>query len=83
VALEAALARKPLITCSDAGGPLEFVVDRETGRVVEPEPAAVAAAIDELHEDRARAARMGDAAREFYESLDISWDSVVEALLCD
>ena len=34
--------RKPVVTCTDSGGPLEFVVDGENGRVVAPDAAALA-----------------------------------------
>ena len=37
VTLEAFLARKPVITASDSGGTLEFVVDGVNGAIVEPE----------------------------------------------
>ena len=40
VTLEAFLARKPVVTTTDAGGPLEFVEDDVTGLVVEPAPEA-------------------------------------------
>jgi glycosyltransferase involved in cell wall biosynthesis len=80
VTLEAMLSRKPVITCTDSGGPLEFVVDGQTGRVVAPEPAAVAEAIDALWADRARARRMGEAGFERYGTLDIRWEHVVEQL---
>ncbi len=36
IALEAFLSKKPVVTCTDSGGPLEFVVDGENGRVVAP-----------------------------------------------
>ncbi|MDQ7005670.1 MAG: glycosyltransferase family 4 protein, partial [Acidobacteriota bacterium] len=52
ITLEAMNAARPVITCSDSGGPLEFVEDGVTGRVVAPEPAAVAAAIESLWADR-------------------------------
>ena len=81
VTLEAMLAAKPVITCTDSGGPLEFVVDGETGFVAAPEPAAIAAAIDRLHADKARARAMGDAGRSRYHSLDISWNRVLATLL--
>ena len=81
VTLEAMLAHKPVITCKDSGGPLELVVDGETGLVAEPKADAVAAAIDRLWADRARAARMGKAGRARFDELEISWDHVVEALL--
>ena len=38
---EAFLSGKPVITTSDAGGPLDVVHDRRTGLVVEPDAAAV------------------------------------------
>jgi len=81
VTLEAMIAAKPVVTCTDSGGPTEFVVDGETGRVVEPEPRAVAEAIDTLWSDRARAARMGEAGRERHRALGITWPRALEALL--
>jgi glycosyltransferase involved in cell wall biosynthesis len=81
VALEALLASKPLLTCTDAGGPLEFVCPGETGLVAEPTPAALAAAMDELWEDRQRARAMGKAGRALYHSQQINWSTVVQRLL--
>ena len=46
VTLEAFLAHKPVVTTTDAGGPLEFVEDGVTGFVAEPTPEALGAAID-------------------------------------
>jgi len=83
VTLEAMLARKPVITCSDSGGPLEFVRDGETGLVVEPTAGALAGAMDKLWDDRATAARWGEAGRERYDRLDISWERVVATLTRD
>ena len=48
VTLEAFLAGKPVVTTTDAGGPLEFVEDGVTGFVVAPEPRAIADAIARL-----------------------------------
>jgi glycosyltransferase involved in cell wall biosynthesis len=81
VTLEAMLSAKPVVTCADSGGPLEFVEDGETGQVVSPEPGAVAAAIDALLASPARAARMGRAGRARYARLVTGWDNVVERLL--
>ena len=81
ITLEAMLSSKPVITCSDSGGPLEFVVDRQTGLVAEPTPESVAQAMDTLWADRRCAARMGEAGRVRYADLKISWDNVVEKLL--
>ncbi|GAC1441477.1 MAG: glycosyltransferase family 4 protein [Solirubrobacteraceae bacterium] len=81
VTLEAFLARKPVITCDDSGGPLDFVQDGISGLVCPPEPAAIAEAIDRLHGDRGAARRMGAAGHERIEALEISWERVVERLL--
>ena len=80
ITLEAMLAARAVITCSDSGGPLEFVRDGETGFVCEPHPAEIAAAIDRLAADAARARAMGEAGREHYRAQGISWDKAVEAL---
>src|SRR5205085_2391323 len=57
VPYEAFLSEKPVVTTTDAGGPLEIVRDRETGVVVAPEPAELARACTYLatHADEARA----------------------------
>jgi glycosyltransferase involved in cell wall biosynthesis len=81
VTLEAMLSSKPVITCTDSGGPLEFVRDGETGSIAEPTPAALAVAMDRLWENRDRAAQMGKAAREYYAAFDISWSNVISKLL--
>jgi glycosyltransferase involved in cell wall biosynthesis len=81
ITLEAMLAQKPVITCTDSGGPLEFVVDRETGIVAEPTPESLASAMDELWDDRERARHWGDAGRQRYSDLRIDWGNVIENLL--
>jgi glycosyltransferase involved in cell wall biosynthesis len=79
VTLEAFLARKPVITCTDSGGPNEFVVHGENGLVCEPTAEAIADAATALASDRARAASMGDAGYDLART--ISWDGVVEKLV--
>jgi len=81
VTLEAMLASKPVITCLDSGGPLEFVIHGKTGLQCSPDPAELARAMDSLYEDRALATTMGAAARDHYDSLKISWTNVVEKLV--
>jgi glycosyltransferase involved in cell wall biosynthesis len=79
VPYEAFLSEKPVVTTSDAGGPLEVVSDQKTGLVCEPEPTAVAAAVARLasRPDEARAwGRQGKTLAE-----KSSWDTVVERLL--
>jgi glycosyltransferase involved in cell wall biosynthesis len=79
VTLEAFLARKPVITCIDSGGPTEFVQDGVNGWLCEPQPEAVAAAINAAFDDRRRTARMGDAGHDLAGT--ISWDGVIEKLV--
>jgi len=78
VTLEAFLARKPVITCTDSGGPNEFVEDGVNGFVCEPAPAAIAEAIGRLAGDRRRARALGDAGYDV--ASRITWDGVIEKL---
>jgi len=79
IALEAFLSKKPVVTCTDSGGPLEFVVDGENGRVVAPDAAALGAAVADLLADNEKARRFGE--RGFERVSEIRWDSAVKALL--
>lgn len=78
VTLEAFLARKPVVTTSDSGGPLEFVEHDVSGIVCEPEAHALAAALNTLV-DEARARALGEAGRERASS--VTWDGVIESLV--
>lgn len=79
VTLESFLAGKPMITTTDAGGPLEFVRDGINGFVCDPASASLAAAIDRLDTDRALAERLGGAGRALAQT--ITWNGVIEQLL--
>jgi glycosyltransferase involved in cell wall biosynthesis len=81
ITLEAMLSSKPVITCTDSGGPLEFVVDKETGFVVEPVVEQIVEAIERLYSDRQKAYNQGQAGFARYQHLDISWDKVVKKLI--
>ncbi|MDO1585593.1 glycosyltransferase family 4 protein [Rhizobium oryzicola] len=83
VTLEAMLSSKPVVTCRDSGGPLEFVVDGETGYVTDPDPEAIAAALEKLAADPALTERLGRNGRARYEAMNITWEHVVETLLQD
>jgi glycosyltransferase involved in cell wall biosynthesis len=79
VTVESLLSRKPVVTSTDAGGPLEFVEDGVTGAVAAPEAGALADAIDRifaLPESRLR--EMGAEGRARVAHL--SWDTVVDRL---
>jgi glycosyltransferase involved in cell wall biosynthesis len=81
VALEAAAAARPVIACTDSGGTELVVRDGETGIVCEPDPRAIAEAIDRLMADRREAQRLGRNARDLLESLDLRWERVAQELL--
>jgi glycosyltransferase involved in cell wall biosynthesis len=79
VPYEAFLAEKPVVTTTDAGGPLEVVADRRTGLVCEPRAAALAEACSWLrgHVDDAKA--WGRAGKEI--ARRVSWDETIVRLL--
>jgi len=79
VTLEAFLARKPVITTSDAGGPLEFVEHDVNGYVCAPEPGALADTIARLSDQPSAAVRLGDAG--YARARLITWEGVVQRLL--
>ena len=79
VPLEAFLSGKAVLTTSDAGGPLEFVVDGETGFVVPPRPEALGAALRLAWERPDALSRLGENGRRRVSEL--TWDRTVSALL--
>ena len=79
VTLEAFLSKKPVITTHDAGEPAFFVVDGVNGRVTDPDPAAIGAAIADLHGRRDEAARLGEAGYE--QARQITWTATIERLV--
>ncbi|MEH2139778.1 glycosyltransferase family 4 protein [Nostoc sp.] len=81
VTLEAMLASKAVITCTDSGGSLEFIRHEETGLFTEPTSISLAAAMDQLWENRSWAQSLGKAGRDYYDSFNISWSTVVQKLV--
>jgi glycosyltransferase involved in cell wall biosynthesis len=79
VTLESFLAKKPVVTASDSGGPLEFVVHGDNGAVVEPQPAAVADALNRYAANRPLARAHGEAGYE--RARQVTWDGVIERLV--
>lgn len=77
ITLEAFLSRKPVVTCADSGGVLEFVRDGESGFVC-ASPEELGAAIEKLWQDKKACRRMGETGYEIVRP--ITWDAVIEAL---
>jgi glycosyltransferase involved in cell wall biosynthesis len=80
VTMEGVLSRKPVITCSDSGGSLEFVEDGVTGYVVAPAPEKIAEAVNKIWSDGS-AKKMGENGYKKFGNLFQSWDVVIKKLL--
>ena len=79
VPYEAFLSGKPVVTTSDAGGPLEVVIDRETGIVAAPTAAAIAEGVARLLDSPELAKINGECGRKVAET--VTWDSTIARLL--
>ena len=79
VPYEAFLAEKPVVTTTDAGGPLEVVTDRRTGLVCEPRAASLAEACSWLRAHVDDAKTWGRAGKEL--ARRVSWDETIARLL--
>ena len=80
VTIEGFAAHRPVVTTTDAGGPLEFVTDHETGLVAAPEPEQIAHAFDVLYSNRPLAKAMGDAGNALIKERVPGWPEVVARL---
>lgn len=80
ITLEAFLSKKPVITCSDSGGSLEFVDDGVNGHVVDPVPERLAERINALYEEES-GSRMGEKGYKKIIDMNLSWDNVIRKLV--
>jgi glycosyltransferase involved in cell wall biosynthesis len=81
VALEGMLSAKPVVVPNDGGGAAELIENDRDGLIVNPEPRAIADALDRLYEDRGLARQMGEHGREKLLSMKLSWQNVVEKII--
>ena len=79
ITLEAFLARKPVVTTTDAGGPLEFVDDGVTGLISSPDADSLASAMSRVAGHAGLARSLGEAGYE--RARGISWDGVIDRLV--
>lgn len=78
VSLEALLSKKPLVTCADSGGVLEFAKDKVNSLVCQYDPASIGSAINDLYNHKDLCKEFGQAG---YEQVkDINWDVVIDQL---
>jgi glycosyltransferase involved in cell wall biosynthesis len=81
VTLEAMAARKPVVTLTDSGGPLELLRDGENGIVSAPKPRDIAGALEALANDPDVARAMGEAGHKLVREAVPTWPEVVTRLL--
>ena len=81
VAMEAAQARKAVITLSDSGGVLGLVRDGETGWVAEPEVDSVAEAMTSAISLPREARNRGEAMHARWLSFGANWDQTLDRLV--
>ncbi len=76
--LEAFYARKPVITCTDSGGVLEFV-DPSNGWICEAEPKSIAACIETVLTSKEESRKKGEEG--YHKVVHLNWDFVLDRLL--
>jgi len=81
VTLEGFFARKPVIVHEDAGGPTEFITQNENGFILDLKPENLAAKLDELVADKARAEKMGQHGYNSLLSKKVSWENTINSLI--
>jgi len=81
ITLEAMLSGKPVLSCEDSGGPLEFVQHGRNGWVCPPDAEAIAQQLAWIADHPAKVRDMGQYAKVSITEKNISWDNVVASLL--
>ena len=79
VTVESFASAKPVITCSDSGGPSELVASEENGLVVRPESSELAKAIGRMMDDVDLAEQCGQVAYQLSKSM--TWEQTVRQLV--
>lgn len=78
VTLEAFLSKRPVLTCQDSGGVLEFVKHEENGFVSDGSPEELGGFMDKLYLDRTMVREFGELG--FDRVKGITWDHVIDEL---
>lgn len=82
ITIESFLSSKPILTCSDSGGSLEWVQHNVTGFVAEPTEQSLSAAFNYLGDNLEQVAQMGRNAFDLVKR-KISWDNIAGVLLAE
>ena len=78
ITLESFLSQKPVVTCWDSGGVLEFARHEENALICEPLPECIGEAFSRLYDNKALCKTLGDEGKALVSI--ISWDTVVDKL---
>lgn len=78
ITLEAFLSKKPVITCFDSGGVLEFVDNGQNGYICKVNPQELGMAFQRLYNNKSEAISLGKEGHERVKG--ISWDDLIEKL---
>ncbi|WFR56317.1 glycosyltransferase [Anaerocolumna sp. AGMB13025] len=78
ITLEALLSKKPLITCNDSGGVLEFVEDELSAYIVNSNEIEIGEKINIMYNNKNKCKDMGEYG--YNNVKDISWDNVIDRL---
>jgi len=79
VTLEAFASSKPVLTCSDSGEPVRFVLQGENGLICAPSKEAVQEGLEWLFRNPLEAAALGEEGKKLVEGM--SWSSVADRLI--
>jgi glycosyltransferase involved in cell wall biosynthesis len=79
VTIESMKSKKPVITCKDSGGPLEFVTHNETGLIADSTPESIAQQLSVLIKDKDKAKRLGKNAEE--KVREINWKDAINKII--
>ena len=72
-------SKKPVITCKDSGGPLEFVTHNETGLIANPNPESIARNLKILINNKKKAKNMGE--KGFEKIKNITWKETIPKII--
>ena len=78
--MESILSKKPIITCTDSGGSLEFIENGVNGYVVEPAPEKIGESINKIFNEGS-AKKMGEIGYKKFKNNFQSWDTVIKRLV--
>ncbi len=79
VAVEAMKCAKPVITCTDSGGPTELIKNRRNGFICPPRPDRIASCMTYFAKNKAAAKRMG--AQAYADTQSINWKDYIRKIL--